>query len=189
MAVEHVLEIEEADAGRPGAIGEPEQVLGVVVAEDRRGADVGDGRERGGAEGVVLGDERARGGAAGGGGEVPLGDEADLAHQEGAVVGRRRPVAGGRRAALDVGEDVDGGGVELGLAGGLGGAEPGEESVAEVLEQREAGLGIGGEDLGGAEAAGAEPGVDGEEGLDADAGLGRHDPSGSRAAPARVRRS
>ena len=58
MTVEHVLEVEEADPRRPVPPREPEQVLGVVVAQHRRGADVGDRRQRRAAERVVLGDER-----------------------------------------------------------------------------------------------------------------------------------
>ena len=175
MAEEHVLVVEHADAGVVAAAGEPEEVLGVVVAQDghlRRG----DGEKGGLGEGVVLGGEVGRDGGAGGGGEVPFRHQAHLAHEEGEVVGRRGPadVLAGGRAALEVGERLDGGAVEAGLAAGVLGAEGGEEVVAEVLEEDEAAGAVGAEHLGGAEAAGAEPGGDGEEGAHVEAALGGH---------------
>ena len=160
-------------AGVAGTLRQPDQVLGVVVAVDRhrRGRERREGRGR---PRLVLGGEVGRRRAAGRRRQVPFERQPRLAQQEGEVVGRRRPGAVGRRQPLQVGEEVDRRGVEPALARRRRGAEPGEEVVAEVLEQHEAAVRVGGEHRRRAEAGGAQPGVDREERPDGQARPGRH---------------
>ena len=148
----------------------------MVVAQHRRLPRRRHPGEGGLGQRVELGGEVGRRRAAGRGRQVPFDDQPRLAQHQRHVVGRRRPadVGARRRPALQVGEEVDRGAVEPRLALRLAGAEDGEEVVAEVLEQDQAAPAVGAEHLGRAEAAGAQPGGDREEGPDVEAALRRH---------------
>ena len=116
MADQHVLIIEKADPRMPGALGQPEQVLGVIVAIDpgpSRPAATGPAPRRRAPR--IPARHRPRR-PPGGGGRPPFGRQADLA--AGARRGRRAAASHRPRAAAapQIGEQVDRGLIEPRLA-------------------------------------------------------------------------
>ncbi len=182
MRSQGVLEIEQADAGDAGAAGQPDQVLGVIVAvgEDA----LGTGRPRLAPrphrrpQPFPFGDgvrpERPLAGEF----RPPLQEQVRAGLQRQVVIGQQRPAgpgplqALGRRGCVQGDQGVDGGGVERRfVSAGLD--QPGVEVVAEILQHRQALGGVGGDDLGRRKPAAAQVVGGGDEGLDASRGQPR----------------
>ncbi len=174
-----VLEVDHADPRGAGPFRQPEQVLGVEVAvgEDRRPslASLGDVRP----QTVPFGEGRGPQIEGRGQPGLPVDEQVRPGLERHSVIGQQRP-----RQTID-GQDawrrelvksrlgVHGREVELGLVLSLF-HQPGEDSLAEVFDHGQALADIEGLDPGRREAARAQVGGGGGEGVDPPGGQARH---------------
>ena len=144
MPAHRVLEIEQPHARHARPLGEPEEVLGVIVALDEHAVEAGQGGEMRLQE---LAEPRAQAGlrAAGDAEAIPVHRErGEIGHRRGAI-GRE---TGGRGVAVQLHQKVGGRAVEHILLRRIPVQHARIERVAQILEQQQARIGIFGEDGG-----------------------------------------
>jgi hypothetical protein len=151
------LEVQKADPPQPVAARQPEQVLGMVVAQDQHARAVGMGpsapvRAARNGWGRVSGPWRRRR-------TSPARRPAALAQSSAERFGR----PGGGGAVAGAGGHRRGG-VKLGLPGGVGGKQAGEKVVAQVFKQQKAVGQVLGQDRRGGQAKAAQVAGHGREG-------------------------
>ena len=171
MGADGVLKVDHPGPGRTGTAGQPDQVLGVIVAVGHdRGPGGPGGNDRG--PGVMP---FGHGGTVEGQGRIefrqPVDEQIGPALQGGLVIGQQRPVPGGPlqdvggRGGVDAGQGLDRRQIEGSFirtpVDGVG-----EQVVAEILQHGETGGGVEGHDVRGRQVQRTQMGGDGGEGLD-----------------------